>query len=415
MTPVRGELQRAALESVLSSKTFERSEQLKSILRYVCERTWEGHAASLTEYTLGVDVLGKSAGFSPQEDSVVRNRAYALRKKLDEYYESEGAADPIRIALPKGAYAPEFSEPSSQSFAAASPSTRRPWLTGVVGGAACFAAGAALEHLRLERRLRPAPTAAIRAFWGPFLPPSENSILCVASPPQSFLRTLPTRDIKIPGMFLTDRAIEDWVARQRIERQGPYVRQVPTTNSPLWGDAAGASRVSQFLANLGVGSEVVAERLIALPALRNRNVVFLATSEYSSAAARLLRNLPFGIAFDPMSGDHIALRYNAAGEVIERFPVQRQDGQLTEVYGLITRLPGEGDGEKKRIYIVLSGVSSAGILAAAEYATSPHALQQLSGEVAFTDTPLQVLIKTRSDKTIPLSFEYLTHSTGNRG
>ena len=73
---------KAALEAVLTSRTFDRSEQLKSFLRYVCEHTMSGSGEALTEYLIGVHGLGRPASFSPVEDSIVRNRAYALRKKL---------------------------------------------------------------------------------------------------------------------------------------------------------------------------------------------------------------------------------------------------------------------------------------------------------------------------------------------
>lgn len=413
MTPVRGELQRAALDSILASKTFERSEQLKAILRYVCERTWEGHSDLLTEYSIGVDVLGKGAAFSPQEDSIVRNRAYALRKKLDEYYESEGAGDSIRISLPKGAYAPEFSEYSIQA-PPPPPRPSLPWMRIAVVALTALLIGALLEHWRLLPRLRPSPGPATRAFWGPFLEEIEPTILCVSSPPQSFLRSFPVPESKVSGIYPVDKPIVDWLDRQRVERHGPYLLQVPTMNSPLWGDAAGATRISQFLTQYGSPPEVVAERLIALPALRNRNVVFLSTSEYSSAAVRLLRDLPLGIAYDIPSDDHVPLRYDASGRIVERFPVKRQDGQLTEVYGLITRVLAEGDGGKNRLYFILSGVSSAGILAAAEFASSPKHIEELSSRTNFDSEPLQILIKVRADKTIPLSFDYLTHIRGKR-
>jgi len=128
MTPVREEAQRAALDPVLGSKTFDRSEQLKAFLRDVCEKTWQGQATALTEYTIGVEVLGKGPDFSPHDDSVVRNRAYALRKKLDEYYVVEGASDPVRISLPKGGYAPIFGEVEEPTTASNSLRKRRSWL-----------------------------------------------------------------------------------------------------------------------------------------------------------------------------------------------------------------------------------------------------------------------------------------------
>lgn len=55
-----------------------------------------------------MEVLGRPSDYSPNEDSAVRNRAYALRGKLEELYSRELPDAQIRIELPKGSYCPEF-------------------------------------------------------------------------------------------------------------------------------------------------------------------------------------------------------------------------------------------------------------------------------------------------------------------
>ena len=41
-------------------------------------------------------------------DPIVRVQARNLRSRLEKYYETAGAEDPIRIELPKGTYVPVF-------------------------------------------------------------------------------------------------------------------------------------------------------------------------------------------------------------------------------------------------------------------------------------------------------------------
>jgi hypothetical protein len=74
---------------VLHSHTFARADQLKSFLKYVCEMEMAGRGHELTEYLIGIEALGRPANYSPGDDSAVRNRAFALRKKLQEFYEHE--------------------------------------------------------------------------------------------------------------------------------------------------------------------------------------------------------------------------------------------------------------------------------------------------------------------------------------
>ena len=102
------EEKRRALNRVLQSRTFRRSDQLRNFLRYVCEAELVGRSHELNEYSVGVAVLGRPVDYSPTEDSSVRTRAYELRNKLKSYYLSESPDEPILIWIDKGAYVPRF-------------------------------------------------------------------------------------------------------------------------------------------------------------------------------------------------------------------------------------------------------------------------------------------------------------------
>ena len=99
---------RAALEQVLTSETFVRASQVRNFLRYICEMELRGLGHTLHEYLIGVEALGRPNAYSTDEDSSVRRRAFALRRKLDEVYAHELAHAPIRIIVPKGSYVPYF-------------------------------------------------------------------------------------------------------------------------------------------------------------------------------------------------------------------------------------------------------------------------------------------------------------------
>ena len=100
----------AALEAVLHSQTFARADQLKCFLKYVCEMEMAERGHELTEYLIGIEALGRPANYSPGDDSAVRTRAFALRKKLHEFYEHEQPNAALRIELLKGSYCPRFIE-----------------------------------------------------------------------------------------------------------------------------------------------------------------------------------------------------------------------------------------------------------------------------------------------------------------
>src|SRR5262245_47179467 len=106
MQPADGSAVRDQLGKILMSPAFAKSPRMSRFLRYVLEQTLEGKSDRIKEYVIGVEVFDKDEGYDTQADSTVRTEASKLRARLNRYYEKDGAADPIVITIPKGAYIP---------------------------------------------------------------------------------------------------------------------------------------------------------------------------------------------------------------------------------------------------------------------------------------------------------------------
>ncbi|MGI9331832.1 MAG: AAA family ATPase, partial [Gammaproteobacteria bacterium] len=101
---------RAQLERVLASPGFARSPRMTAMLRYVVERTLNGEAAYLKEYSIALEVFEREDDFDPQTNPVVRVQASKLRRLLSLYFLEEGRDDPVVIELPRGSYVPAWHE-----------------------------------------------------------------------------------------------------------------------------------------------------------------------------------------------------------------------------------------------------------------------------------------------------------------
>ncbi|WP_299902437.1 hypothetical protein [uncultured Ruegeria sp.] len=110
---VSAEEVRAALMRMLSHPEFSASERRRQFLSFVVEETLGGRSATLKGFTIAQAVFGRDESFDHKTDPVVRLEARRLRQDLDSFYVGPGAADPIRIAIPKGGYAPVFETTSS--------------------------------------------------------------------------------------------------------------------------------------------------------------------------------------------------------------------------------------------------------------------------------------------------------------
>jgi hypothetical protein len=102
------EAERAELASLLKSETFGRSANLVKTLNFICEKYFEGPTEDIKEYDIAVHALGRSEDFDPQIDTVVRVTVHFLRKRLEQYYRTEGAEHEVHINLRTGRYAPRF-------------------------------------------------------------------------------------------------------------------------------------------------------------------------------------------------------------------------------------------------------------------------------------------------------------------
>ncbi|WP_420460979.1 hypothetical protein [Neolewinella sp.] len=92
----------AVVDRIIASKSFGRSVTYANLLRYLVACSESGDPPK--EVTIAADILGKH-DFDSSQSSLVRVHIYKLRKKLAAYYAREGAAETIRLRIPKGSYA----------------------------------------------------------------------------------------------------------------------------------------------------------------------------------------------------------------------------------------------------------------------------------------------------------------------
>src|SRR5882672_7206867 len=83
------------LEKILSGSVFRNAGRSSRLLRFVVDETLNGRADRLKDYTLGAEALGRGDDFDPRTDPIARVEASRLRSRLELYYATEGASDPV--------------------------------------------------------------------------------------------------------------------------------------------------------------------------------------------------------------------------------------------------------------------------------------------------------------------------------
>ena len=81
---------------------------MRDLLLHICNCSLHGLKDELREQRIGEAVFGRGSDFRPSDDSIVRVEARILRKRLEEYFSTEGKDEPVVISIPKGAYVASF-------------------------------------------------------------------------------------------------------------------------------------------------------------------------------------------------------------------------------------------------------------------------------------------------------------------
>src|SRR5690349_18992036 len=98
---VRTEERRALLQRILWSRQIERSARIRDFLAYVCEKKFTEPSAEVHEQEIGVKVFGRKPDYDTMADNVVRVTASQARRKLEHYFATDGASEPVILEIPK--------------------------------------------------------------------------------------------------------------------------------------------------------------------------------------------------------------------------------------------------------------------------------------------------------------------------
>ena len=411
---------RDALSRVMGSPVFVQAEQLRAFLGYIVEAELAGRGSSLNEYLIGVEALGRPQGYSPMEDSIVRNRALSLRKRLSEYYESEGIGDPIQISVPKGGYRPAFNCVSellpSPPPHEAPPSNLSRWRRdagfAALGAAVCLVMALSFFNRRDESAIDP----IVRNTLGPLLEPGGSSLIIVATGAHLLLR--PENTIVPAGTPGTPAP--DLVSWRSGLGHVPPAREVhlrSAVTSAMWGDVVATATVSKLMLAAGTNAKLLPEAATSMAVLRDSNAVIIGRPEYSVIATSLMRGAQLSIEYSPAISEYGVVEIsNQAGTPPLYSPVFDSTQRSRIVYGLVTVLPSQAASSAHSRTVILSGTTSPGTQAAAEFISSPDLLRAFYRDLAqdghaAPPEAYQAVVRAEVTGSIALEVEYVTYRT----
>lgn len=380
----------AALQRVLSSPAFRKSEQCRKFLAYVAEHSHRGEDELLKERSIGAEVFGRPPDYDTAEDPVVRVRATEVRKRLAQYYGETGATDEVRFEIPAGSYRVDIHTFSRNAGGAAPVRERRSRRLSVgIGVGVIIAIAAGLVLWRSA-----GPRTVADQFWSPVMSSTKPVFLYCGQPVVYFL----------------SRSVHDKY-RDRVsadKRRGSYALTLDPNETIRGGDIIPVS--DQFV---GIGNAHTAAMLAGMFAERRKPVEIRYANDLSFSDLRSSPAVLIG-AFSNLWTLEMqdALRFvfeqeNGTRRIRDRSENKTwqlanlaPDGKTSEDYAVVSRL---FDSETGQVLISAAGITQYGTRAAGEFLTSEASMRTALAQ-APADWPkrnLQVLLHTTVYKGTP--------------
>lgn len=381
---------RDALDSVLRSSTFARSERLKKFLNFVCDCVLAGKSDELNEYLIGVEVFGRTPGYSPSEDSIVRRQAHALRKKLEEYYAREGSDCKIRVELPLGHYCAVFRIieerqapepellPQPMILPVSDLSTWKRWSAVTLVAALLFTggvfAGKSANRSRSSARIA-ALSPSMNWLWGSWLADSSGATICLTNPKTMVVKQYaePHAESKAEKLIPTDSPRAKTIRTFFNLQPGGELREYPSVGQAKMGEAVAAVELTSLLSSYGGFVRVEQTSFLGWNRARSENLILFGHSESTPWVDRLTAGYP--IQTRPSQGNlPRRITVDNPGQN-EQSMYAMSDRNPDTTYVLISMLPGI-DGVHHLLSI--AGLNGMATQFGAEFLTTPHHVDELA-------------------------------------
>jgi hypothetical protein len=377
------------LEKLLATPLFSSSKRYPSFLKYVVTHSLAGQTDQLKERILGVEIFGRSADYDTNSDPIVRVTAAEIRKRIELYYQDPKHSQEIRLYLPAGSYAPQYSWPGRPAglTSALSPSQTDETHTAHPTGAEAPATHSVRTAIKgwqyalglLLLLLAGVATAvwyasrppALKQFWEPFVKSSEPVLFCIAD--QSQYSTIRLRDAADPQREIT---LNDSMVTIIIDDVSPLVN------------------MAGLLRTYGKTYRVQGEASTSLTDLRRGPSVFIGAFD-NGWTLRLTSPLRFHFANDrDMTQFWIEDRANPSnrGWMLDR-SVQQQTGTYKD-YAIVARIV---DPNSDQFVVVAAGIGRGGTVAAGEFLVDANRMEDLLRQVTqnWKQKNMEIVLETQ--------------------
>ena len=387
--PSTPDQRRELVQRVVKSEIFCRSAAMRAFLLYITEHAIEGRAERLKEQVIGAEVLGRKPNYDPADDNIVRVRAHELRSRLEKYFTSEGAEEPILLRIPKGSYVPEF---FPRAVAAAETSAipvppeaiepgvvkahplKRYWLP--LSAVLLTALVGSFALLRYESRSGSSAGAhtassAMQDFWGQFFDRRDEELKIVYADTSFALWQ---------DMSGKDLDLGDYLSNKYLQNPDDRFRELAMRRSTSPADLSISARLTSLTGEFGGRTNIQSARNTDTEFFQHGNVILIGSHRSNPWDEMFEPNLNFAVEQDPKTGaplfkDRSPQAHESSIYAIPEM-LDARGGEQKEFksYGLVALVKGCGG---RGLVVMLEGLNMQATQAAGDIVTDPQRLEAL--------------------------------------
>jgi hypothetical protein len=393
---------------IAASPLLGKSVRLRDLFLYLCDRVLDGAADEIHEHEVGHRVFGRAPDYDATADNIVRVHASQLRKRLAEYFATEGADEPVILEIPRGNYAPVFRErttplpPGGRSR----PGVTRPvW---VLGASTAFIAIALVALAVRQQRVAPpgassdAARPIVHQLWSQLFQPNRPTDIVLDDAAVGVYQDLTGHSIalndyydrsyqrKLPETLESGSLDRDSAASVIIRRYSSY-----SAVAPLW-------RLFQISESEHGQPSVQFARDYSFHALKADNVILLGNRQTNLWMEPFESGLGLRWAYDKQLESSYPIDSWAAPQERERFHSVPRSGETRQGYCGVALVPNLGATGSA---LLISATGGSAIAACSDFLVDESAvssLRQRLGSGADGRFPyFEALLQVRGRSTLP--------------
>lgn len=418
----------ALLERVAGSQHFKRATRLREFLLYVGRHSIEGDTTTIHEQEVGTTVFGRQVGYDTSLDNIVRVNATELRKRLELYFVTDGAEEPVVLEIPRGSYAPVFRHravtvdtpleaETNEATPIATPEkvvevehkvTSAGWRGSLPWVAVALLLGACTylywRNARLESALSPwKSNPALKMLWSQFFDSGEQIDLVVADTSFGLAEDISGRDISLSDDLNYDykRLLQDPAISE--DHRADLALVLERNNGSI-GDfivAKGIFALDPTSSTL----QLKFAREYSPEAIKTNSVILIGSRETNPWVELFSDRLNFSMDYD--AAQHrpfVKNRHPKAGE--QETYLRASNPARSEGYSVIAFVP---DLSRNGTALIIAGTDSQATRSAGEFVTNGASLETLRNKLGATGRfpYFEVLLHNLQIKGTPLRSEIL--------